>query len=117
MRRIRPALPLALLLAAAAGVPAATGQPRRSQGMPQGWTEVKCARYAESWSEVLARFGREGLGPDFIARHEAFLAAGCQGRREVCPRTEAELRIADVLTIAAMNAGAASSFLPFACRD
>jgi hypothetical protein len=81
------------------------------------WREEKCARYGQAWSEALARFGREGLGGAFLDRHAAFLAAGCPARREVCPRSPAELAIADALTVAAVNARIPGSFLPFACRD
>lgn len=99
-------------VAAAAALPVAFAQDRR----PLTWPEARCARYAEATSEALARFGRDGIGEAFLARHDAFLAAGCRGRRDVCPRSRAELDLANALTVAAMNAGAASSFPPFACR-
>jgi hypothetical protein len=83
---------------------------------PRAWTAEKCSRYAQSWSEALSRFGHEGLSAEFLSRHDAFLGSGCQ-TRDVCPRSPQELAIADVMTIAAMNAGAASSFVPFICRD
>jgi hypothetical protein len=35
----------------------------------------------------------------------------------VCPRSPAELAMADVMSAAAVNAGATGSFLPFACRE
>jgi hypothetical protein len=108
MRRACHAAGALLLLLA--GVSEA--QPRRTP-----WTEQRCARYAEAWSEALARFGTEGLGRDFLARHEAFLASGCQTRLGVCPRSPQELALADAMTVAAINAGAASTFPPFACRD
>jgi hypothetical protein len=82
----------------------------------RAWTAEKCSRYGQSWSEALSRYGREGLSDEFLARHDAFLASGCR-TRDVCPRSPRELRLADVMTIAAMNAGAASSFVPFICRD
>ncbi|WP_137178369.1 hypothetical protein [Roseomonas sp. AR75] len=88
----------------------------QAEAQTRGWAEEKCARYGQSWSEALARFGRDGLGEDFLARHDAFLASGCR-TRDVCPRSPKELAIADAMTIAAMNAGTASSFVPFICRD
>jgi hypothetical protein len=103
------AFPAAALLACLA-VPAAAQAPTRA------WTEEKCSRYAQSWSEALARFGEEGLGAAFLARHDAFLASGCR-TRDVCPRSPRELAMADIMTVAAMNAGTASSFVPFICRD
>jgi len=77
---------------------------------------VKCDRYRKAWSDALARRGTRGLGREFLDRHEAFLASGCTARADVCPRSVEELDLANVLTILAMNAGTASTFLPFACR-
>lgn len=101
----------ALILLACGGAPAAQGQ------QPASWQEVKCARYAQAWSEALARFGTEGLGRVFLDGHEAFLASGCRAGRNVCPRSPAELDLANAMTMAAMNAGTASSFPPFLCRE
>lgn len=107
MRRIGP---LAVLLALTGA--AAEAQPRQTP-----WTERRCALYAQAWSEALARFGTQGLAPVFLERHEAFLASGCQARLGACPRSPQELALADAMTVAAINAGAASTFPPFACRD
>ena len=63
-----------------------------------------------------ARKGRAGLGPDFLERHDRFLASGCMAQVDICPRSPQEIEIADILTIGAMNAGTASTFLPFTCR-
>ncbi|MBJ6124059.1 hypothetical protein [Microvirga splendida] len=83
---------------------------------PRSWPEVKCERYGKAWAEALTRRGRQGLSPDFIERHEAFLASGCTARADVCPRSEEELSMANIMVVAAMNAGTASTFPPFACR-
>lgn len=80
------------------------------------WSEVKCDRYRKAWTDALERRGRTGLGAVFLERHEAFLAAGCTSAPDVCPRSREELDLANDLVIAAMNAGTASTFLPFACR-
>lgn len=80
------------------------------------WPEVKCARYTKAWSEALSRRGRQGLSQDFLDRHEAFLASGCTAKGDVCPRSEEELALANMMIVAAMNAGTASTFPPFACR-
>ncbi len=113
-RRIRVT---AILLAAAAfslvGRVTIAQQPPQD---PQNWSEVKCSRYKKAWSEALTRRGSEGLGQDFIARHEAFLASGCTARADVCPRSPAELELANIMVLLAMNAGTASTFLPFSCR-
>lgn len=112
-------LSVALLLAALAPAVAGegTGPARPAAAEPaRPWAEEKCVRYRRAWTDLLARRGREGLGRDFVARHEAFLASGCSGPRDVCPRSPAELEAANALVIAAMNAGAPSTFPPFACR-
>jgi hypothetical protein len=51
-----------------------------------------------------------------VERHEAFLASGCTAKADVCPRSSEELEVANFLVVLAMNAGTASTFLPFACR-
>lgn len=102
---------------ALAALPLLLAQPAMAQAPPsRSWPEEKCHRYALSWSEALTRFGRAGLSEEFLTRHDAFLASGCR-TRNVCPRSPRELAMADVMTIAAMNAGTASSFVPFICRD
>ena len=82
----------------------------------QSWSEVKCSRYKTAWSAVLARRGTKGLGRAFLDSHEAFLASGCTASADVCPRSPEELDLANVMVVLAMNAGTASTFLPFACR-
>jgi hypothetical protein len=90
--------------------------PAVAQETPKTWREVKCERYGKAWTEALARRGTKGLGQDFIERHEAFLASGCTARADVCPRSSEELDMANIMVVAAMNAGTASTFPPFACR-
>jgi hypothetical protein len=87
-----------------------------AQESSQTWSEVKCDRYKKAWTEALARRGTQGLGREFLDRHEAFLASGCTARADVCPRSPEELDLANVMVILAMNAGAASTFPPFFCR-
>jgi hypothetical protein len=98
----------ALLLAALVAFPSAA---------QRSWNEEKCVRYGDAWPEALARFGQQGLGDAFLAAHDAFLASGCVSREPVCPRSRQEEDIANAMTIVAMNAGMASSFVPFRCRD
>ena len=90
--------------------------PAVAQETPKTWPEVKCERYGRAWAEALARRGTTGLGQEFIERHEAFLASGCTARADVCPRSSEELDMANIMVVAAMNAGTASTFPPFACR-
>jgi len=79
------------------------------------WVEMKCARYKKAWDEALARTKVKGLGQAFLERHEAFLASGCTSKADVCPRSDEELALANMMVVAAMNAGMASTFPPFAC--
>ena len=104
----------ACLWACAFGQAAAAPEPQTRQAKP--WREVKCERYGQAWAEVKRRFGVVGLGPAFIERHDAFLASGCTADADVCPHSDREIEIANILTVAAMNAGTASTFLPFACK-
>jgi hypothetical protein len=102
------------MLAAVAGL--VTTEVLAQQPRAESWTVEKCNRYKKAWSDALERFGRKGLGQEFIDRHEAFLAGGCTAQADVCPKSKEELDLANVLAIRAMNAGTASTFLPFACR-
>lgn len=80
------------------------------------WQATKCRVYAEALQNILDG-GEEDFSSSFLAENEAFVAAGCVEPVAVCPRSQADLDAANLLTIAAMNAGAASTFLPFACVD
>jgi hypothetical protein len=101
-----------LAISSAGRVPGAEAQESGSQS----WTEQKCARYRLAWTDVRARRGVEGIGQEFLEKHDAFLASGCTAKVDVCPRSPEELELANLLTVAAMNAGTASTFLPFSCR-
>jgi hypothetical protein len=112
-RSLKSIAAIAVLLAATfAGVSDAAAQTIP----PKSWPEVKCERYGKAWTEALVRRGRRGLSPEFVERHEAFLASGCTTRADVCPRSTEELDMANIMVVAAMNAGTASTFPPFACR-
>jgi hypothetical protein len=96
---------------------ASAASPGVAQGAePRSWPEVKCARYKQAWSDALAHRGAGGLSQEFIERHEAFLASDCTARGDVCPRSAEELDLANMMVVAAMNAGTASTFPPFSCR-
>ena len=108
-------LALAMFAASRASATAAAfaGQPNIA---PQDWHDTKCSRYRKAWAEVLAREGTQGLGKDFLARHEAFLVSNCTRRSDVCPRSPEELKLANIMVVRSMNFGAASTFVPFYCR-
>ena len=78
-------------------------------------TAVRCAHYDKAWRDIVAKRGTAGLSAEFVARHDAFIANGCSQKPDVCPRSAAELEIANIMTIVAMNDGTASTFLPFGC--
>lgn len=88
-----------------------------ARAAPATWSETKCANYRAAWQHTLSRRGTTGLGAEFLARHEAFIASGCHGPGDACPRSREELEIANIMVVLAMNAGAASTFLPFHCRS
>lgn len=87
-----------------------------AQGAPDAWAVRKCELYAAAWADALRMRGREGLGEAFLANHDAFLASGCTRVHDVCPRSPAEIEMANVLTIMSMAEGMASTFVPFQCR-
>jgi hypothetical protein len=109
MKTCPTALAVATLLLLAGPAPA-------QAAAASSWSEQKCARYKQAWTELVGRRGVRGLSGEFVERHEAFLASGCTARGDVCPRSGEELEVANILVMLAMNAGTASTFLPFACR-
>lgn len=107
LRWVAPAL-MSLGLGAGASIASAKA--------PAHWHDIKCARYTSAWRQTLARFGTAGLGRPFLAAHDAFLASNCTRAADVCPRSAAELKLANIMVVLSMNAGTASTFPPFACR-
>ncbi len=112
-RKLTMTLAIVALLYTCATMDALAGPPTIA---PQDWHDAKCSRYRKVWAEVLARRGTQGLGKDFLARHDAFLNSNCTRRSDVCPRSPEELKLANIMVIASMNFGAASTFVPFYCR-
>lgn len=99
----------ALLLALPAASPAAAQD-------PAAFAAEKCSRYRQATADALQRWGRDGLSADFLAAHAAFIEGGCQGPPSICPQPGRETDFANAMTVRAMNAGMASTFLPWACR-
>jgi hypothetical protein len=96
---------------------ASANSPSHAQDRPEkSWVEVKCERYSKAWAEALQRRGTKGIGQEFLDRHEAFLTSGCTAQGNVCPRSTEEFDLANMMVVAAMNAGTASTFPPFSCR-
>jgi hypothetical protein len=104
-----PAAVAAFVLLALAGGALAQPAPTRN------WAEEKCNRYRQAYEDALKRQGRDGLSADFLAAHDRFISGGCTGPERVCPRSPREIDLANVMTVRAMNAGMASTFLPWAC--
>lgn len=101
---------LAALLLAVPAAPPAVAQD------PAAFAAEKCSRYRQATADALRRWGREGLSAEFLAAHAAFIDGGCQGPPSICPRPGRETDFANAMTVRAMNAGMASTFLPWACR-
>lgn len=81
------------------------------------WSEEKCVRYERAWNDVMKHRGNAGISAEFTDANAGFIAGGCTGERNVCPRSAGEFEVADLLSIAGLNAGITGSFMPFACRD
>ena len=107
MRRSLPGA--CVLVALCASPPASLAQPADAD-----WSERKCAFYADAWRHATAGGVLDAIGAEFVAAHDAFLASGCR-EGAVCPRSEAESSLADMLTLMAVAEGMTGSFLPFAC--
>lgn len=80
------------------------------------WPEKKCVLYQLAWDAALDSVGPEGISDDFIDGSAEFVASGCTIRGNVCPRSEQEYKLADLLTLMTMNEGMASTFAPFRCE-
>jgi len=80
------------------------------------WQRKKCDVYAKALDEILDHVGRDGVSDLFLARNREFIDSGCLADIDACPETDDDIEVANGLTIATMNAGAASSFSPFRCR-
>jgi len=107
----------AILVLAAAAILAGLDAGALPAAEPDTWGEVKCQRYRKAWEQGLARMGTEGLSAAFLDRHAAFLASGCTAKADVCARSDREIALANAMIVMAMNAGMASTFPPFYCRD
>ena len=55
------------------------------------------------------------LTQQFITLNKEFMASNCLAHTKICPENKAEIDAANLLTVASMNGGTASSFLPFRC--
>jgi len=104
---------LLILVIALAGF----GPARAGDAEVEAWAKEKCVRYERAWNRAKDFIGLEGVSDDFIKGNEKFIADGCSSGADVCPHSPREIKLANTLTVAAMNFGTASSFLPFICRQ
>lgn len=81
------------------------------------WSAKKCDLYEHAWSRALSNSPNVDINYNFLAANENFIASGCTEKIAVCPRSNDELELADMLSIIMLNEGAASTFLPFNCDD
>ncbi|MDF9302072.1 hypothetical protein P5P81_05835 [Tritonibacter mobilis] len=79
------------------------------------WSDQKCVLYDRAVDAALGFQGQDGLREAFLSANQAFIDGGCQTQSDVCPITDAELELANLLTIMTMNEGMASTFVPFGC--
>ena len=84
---------------------------------PDDWTTRKCELYAAAWQQVLDSHDLHDVRPGFVSGHQDFIDGGCDAGITVCPATQAEIALADLLLVLSMNEGMASTFVPFACPD
>ncbi|MDX1742842.1 MAG: hypothetical protein R3186_04510 [Ruegeria sp.] len=80
------------------------------------WSEQKCVLYDRAVQDALGFQGREGLREEFLRENQSFIDGDCQTYGNVCPITDAEIELANLLTIMTMNEGMASTFVPFNCQ-
>ncbi len=102
-------------LALAAAMAAMTGPAPAQDSADLAWSARKCALHDRAWQAALRMQGPAGIGAEFSDRNAAFVAAGCLGERNVCPRSAAELALADLLTVMVVSEGIAGTCLPFGC--
>ncbi len=113
---LRSRIAKAGLAAAIAVLASAAAFAFAQQGNVTDWPTEKCNRYKKAYDQSIAYLGKKGLSAEFLASHDAFLAANCQARAEVCARSKEELELANRLVLMAMNSGMSGTFLPFTCR-
>ena len=83
---------------------------------PSAWQQQKCALYTDAWARALDSIGSDDINYNFLAANGNFIASGCTEQIAICPQSNQERDIADLITLVMMNEGAASTFLPFRCR-
>ncbi|MFZ4533203.1 MAG: hypothetical protein ACOYOJ_15485, partial [Alsobacter sp.] len=65
----------------------------------------KCEIYKNNWHFILSKSDRSSMSQAFINGNENFIVSDCLDYSGVCPRNDYDIRIANMLTVAAMNNG------------
>lgn len=91
--------------------------PEPLEGPGDEWTAKKCELYTQIVRDAITLQGHDGLSNAFLSTNQRFIDRGCQGARTLCPQSDAEFKLADLLTVMTMNEGMASTFVPFGCDD
>lgn len=79
------------------------------------WPAQKCTLYESAVKDAITLQGLEGLTMDFLTKNQVFIDNGCVDKAKICPMTDEEWKLADLLTKMTMNEGMASTFVPFGC--
>lgn len=108
-------MPVRLLMAAVLASPFWPQGAVAEGSLPTPWQIKKCQIYRTAWNDLPMLLDTSSFSHRFRAQNESFIASGCLDRISVCPVGDAEMEAANLLTIAAMNGGTASTFLPFRC--
>lgn len=103
-----------VLLAAALLIPGLL-QSATAQQAPTAWQIRKCQIYRSAWKDLPKLVDTTSFTQGFNALNDEFMASNCLAHTKICPANEAEIKAANLLTIASMNGGTASSFPPFRC--
>ena len=76
----------------------------------------KCEVYKFAFQTVRTKVAfKNSLSKPFISENLSFIEGGCIDYKPVCPRNASDLAAANELTVATMNKGLASTFVPFKC--
>jgi hypothetical protein len=86
-----------------------------AESLGDDWTAKKCELYRSASDDAAQIQGTEGVSESLISQSEAFIAGGCTGDHGLCPVTDQDRALIDLLTVLTMNEGMASTFVPLGC--
>ena len=94
---------------------ASTAQAEQIATKPLTWSQTKCVLYNRAWDSAVLTVDQTDISKEFHDLNQRFMDSDCTARINVCPHSDAEFEIANLLTIMTMNEGMASTFVPFNC--